>query len=984
LAQPSVTVEVALDGGPFSTSYTWTDITNWVQALKVKRGRSYELDRIEAGTLSLTLDNADGRFTPGRDTINELLPDNVRTGTETLGSTSGFSAGTGVTLASGTSTPHSGTKALQILGSSLSAFQWIAYPNTVNVTAGTAYQGSMWIRKTVSGGYADVPLQVVLAWYDASFALLSESPGATWDGTSSSYTKLSATGTAPANAAHCFFVLKSTAAVASSYVYWADDWSLAQVNPNYPNIIPRRRIRVRTPNLLPKDTATGGDITRTSAAYNCVTAGTSDFYTTSVAKSGSGAIQVQFGNNGTAEFASAVQVGYVATVPAGQWWWSGTTKVPTGLARIAPGSHYSAAAQVQLKTGSPATGVKARLKYYDAAGNFLASSAASGTINLVAGSWVTVSILNQTAPANAVWAGVEIGNNLNGDNSAVIYVDEAQLELGTTVSAWTPGGSVFSGYVEKWSVQLDSLVPTCEVSAVDGFSVLGTTEMRTPYQSAVLASEPVGYWPLTDSVGSTTVANLVDDTQAGALVASKYGGATPAFGAASLLSKEPTPTAYSLGNISSTTGTVIDVNDSGKRNYPLAFELSVAFWALPVRPSSGNVITLWSCWDDMAQNLLSIRLDSAGVVTVLVTYAAGETQTYDTTSILTLSTSTPSFIAVTIAGGSFTLYVNGALAFGYPNSPASNTDLRDLRWSSLAGRQAGSIYSEYANGRYGHLAVWDRALLGSEVSDLWKLGGNGTTAYTEAEDLRLSRLAAYANFQGDLSLDGGKSTLQTPTWDDATAALEVLQNAAEDAAGYVFIDSDGRLTYHNRARRQSAPVRYTLGDSTGLPYEPGLTFTMDDDKVINEVTYTRTGGAAATVRSASSIATYGRKSKSLDLAITTDSAAKDAAYSLLNAYEVPIVRCDQVSINATATNALFPIALGIEIGDRVRLADLPPGAPASSYEFYVEAIDTDVSVDGQTARWVATLSLSPATATDVWVIEDGTNGILDSTTILAY
>jgi hypothetical protein len=91
-----------------------------------------------------------------------------------------------------------------------------------------------------------------------------------------------------------------------------------------------------------------------------------------------------------------------------------------------------------------------------------------------------------------------------------------------------------------------------------------------------------------------------------------------------------------------------------------------------------------------------------------------------------------------------------------------------------------------------------------------------------------------------------------------------------------------------------------------------------------------------------------------------------------------------VSLNASATNALFPVVLGVEIGDRVKLTDLPVGAPAPTYEFYVEAIDTTVSVNGGTSQWVTALSLSPATASDVWVVEDVTNGILDATTILAY
>ncbi|KUL42195.1 hypothetical protein ADL12_10090 [Streptomyces regalis] len=320
----------------------------------------------------------------------------------------------------------------------------------------------------------------------------------------------------------------------------------------------------------------------------------------------------------------------------------------------------------------------------------------------------------------------------------------------------------------------------------------------------------------------------------------------------------------------------------------------------------------------------------------------------------------------------------------YSSGPPANTDLRDMKWSSLAGKQAGSIYKEYANGRYGHLAIWDRELDASEITDFWKLGSNGGAEYTEAEDNRISRLARYADFGGDLALDSGQSTLLSPSWESGATALEEIQKAAEDASGYAFMDGDGRLTFHNRSRRQSGPLRYTLSDSSGLPFEDGLTFEMDDDRVINEVAYQRTGGISATVRDSDSVGLYGRKTRSIELRLTSDARVTDAAYSLLYAYSAPIVRCDQVTLNVSAVPALSPIALGIEIGDRIKLVELPKAAPASTYEFYVEAIDTDVQADGATPNWTTVLSLSPATVTDVFVLEDATNGFLDSSVGLAY
>lgn len=41
------------------------EISDWVERVSITRGRSYEFDRIEPGVMTLTLNNEDGRFTPG-------------------------------------------------------------------------------------------------------------------------------------------------------------------------------------------------------------------------------------------------------------------------------------------------------------------------------------------------------------------------------------------------------------------------------------------------------------------------------------------------------------------------------------------------------------------------------------------------------------------------------------------------------------------------------------------------------------------------------------------------------------------------------------------------------------------------------------------------------------------------------------------------------------------------------------------------------
>lgn len=68
MAFPDVTVECAFDNDVNELLYAQTgysDITPWVRVIEGDlRGRRYEMDRNETGTLRITLDNSDRRFTP--------------------------------------------------------------------------------------------------------------------------------------------------------------------------------------------------------------------------------------------------------------------------------------------------------------------------------------------------------------------------------------------------------------------------------------------------------------------------------------------------------------------------------------------------------------------------------------------------------------------------------------------------------------------------------------------------------------------------------------------------------------------------------------------------------------------------------------------------------------------------------------------------------------------------------------------------------
>lgn len=66
---PNVIVECAFNsilGESVSAQSGYTDITKFVESVSgTLRGRAYELDQVETGSITVALDNSDGRFTPG-------------------------------------------------------------------------------------------------------------------------------------------------------------------------------------------------------------------------------------------------------------------------------------------------------------------------------------------------------------------------------------------------------------------------------------------------------------------------------------------------------------------------------------------------------------------------------------------------------------------------------------------------------------------------------------------------------------------------------------------------------------------------------------------------------------------------------------------------------------------------------------------------------------------------------------------------------
>lgn len=233
-------------------------------------------------------------------------------------------------------------------------------------------------------------------------------------------------------------------------------------------------------------------------------------------------------------------------------------------------------------------------------------------------------------------------------------------------------------------------------------------------------------------------------------------------------------------------------------------------------------------------------------------------------------------------------------------------------------------------------------------------------------------------------IDKTTTVVEPVGWDSGTAALSYLRQAASDSLGAFYADRDGLISFQDRSTRTkntSPDWIFDCSDGTGV--ESGLSFRMRQSDVINVASIDNAYGVKTTVRNAASIREYGEVSKSYSLHLADDNEAIQYGYHMTNRYGEPILRVESVTLNpsAQANGALWDAASRIAFGDRVRLAGLPPTAPAAEMDFFVEQIQHSIVRDGERLKWKVTLNISPAQVWAGWILGNSDYSVLGSTTI---
>jgi hypothetical protein len=513
---PAVIVECAFNSilsETLSAPTGFTEITDYVETISgTLRGRSYELDDIETGSITLGLDNTDGRFTPGSPLSpyypyvranrrlrirgkNMQRPNIARAGGQEF-STEGFFRDTGQPVLQ-----NHNSVSLGFTGDLLNENTHIEATVLSGTTAGTYNVLSWWapcelgVRLTHSGYVwlvsgtepTGTTIRLINTYYDASGSKIAVTAGdgqIQWSRPSPALpTRRVFADLPPGNAA---YMIQSLAITTTSTLSGSLTYAVAGLQTELP-----------TANLVP---SISGYFDKEAWEMN-----------------GSGAIAT-----GGTDASTAYVLGT---------WAADDTELSTVVPHLVPGNSYTFTAQVQ-KSGGP----DLLLTGDDGLSGVTLSTNSTWTTLLTT---FTAKHSEQTIkliPQGTVTAGVTVWVRL-----ARLATSNASLPLAvaandTDETNWARPIPVFDGWVETWPITTTASASTINITVNDRLKKLGEVLMESTLKETITTDAPGLLIPFTDdptdSKGAVSLfGTWADDASTSRLAPSqtKYGAGPSTF-----------------------------------------------------------------------------------------------------------------------------------------------------------------------------------------------------------------------------------------------------------------------------------------------------------------------------------------------------------------------------------------------------------------------------------------------------------------------
>ena len=545
--------------------------------------------------------------------------------------------------------------------------------------------------------------------------------------------------------------------------------------------------------------------------------------------------------------------------------------------------------------------------------------------------------------------------------------------------------NLFFGWIEQWPQTYENPSDaTVTVTASDGFKVLNLLTLPSEWAYRVLTDTRVVYWLRMGDGTSPTVFDAFNNRKFGDYK-TLAGAASSGVSTDSLVANDDNPAA------------VFDGTKYVEGTIPWDTS-AINFWMQTDRTAAGEY-AIFTFPNDLP-SCLGMVVTAGGVGTLRFTRATKSIgipglPTPDLvgsfTSAVQVNDGKPHHIVLNVNDPEFpspTLYIDGtrvtltAGASGDYNGPANQSGVaRPFVGSATPGTNFASAFIGTLDEIvvYAITAIPVEYVYAADVTTNYQIGA-GTYLANQRTDQRISTVLTMAQWMTDgTDLNTGSGTVQAIATQGKTP-LAVAQECEAAEQGRLFIDRDGKVEFISRNAFATSSTyntsQYTFGDSTGELGYTSLQFEFNDRLIFNRSVVGRRNGATATFNDTTSQGQYFiRTSDVTDLIVNTDQQIIDIANARLDAYKQPKLRVEQLTFTPRQSPvALYPVAIGVEIGTRITVNRRPQGVGSLiSKQVIVEGISHTITPDG----WETTFTLSPVFVA-TFILDSATFGVLDS------
>lgn len=200
--------------------------------------------------------------------------------------------------------------------------------------------------------------------------------------------------------------------------------------------------------------------------------------------------------------------------------------------------------------------------------------------------------------------------------------------------------------------------------------------------------------------------------------------------------------------------------------------------------------------------------------------------------------------------------------------------------------------------------------------------------------------------------------------------LDLLRECEATEEGLLVERITGELGFDPHVVRENQTVALTLNYASGH-VSPPLEPTDDDQRIRNDVTVTRDGGASAQVVDQTGplgVDAVGRYDEGVNLSLYTDGQAAQHAGWRVNLGTADFLRFPTVTVNLRVNTSLTASFLALDIGSRIQITNLPD---------HISYDDVDLIVEGYTEQisqknWIITFNCAPYRPYAVFELADTT------------